>query len=87
LKVNLNDRKEVKEFLERQQNINSLWKINNGYHFMCEMIFKNVNDLEDFLEKLEIKFKILKKEVYYIIDDILREDFMNHPLKMDLFEF
>jgi hypothetical protein len=47
---------------------------------MIEGIFKHIKDLEDFMEILEEKFPIKSKQVFYIIDDIKREEFMADPL-------
>jgi len=79
IKVNIEDRDVVKDYLLCQNNVNSLFKINNGYDFLIEGIFKHVKDMEDFMEKFEKKFKVLDKSVYYIIEDVKREAFMSDP--------
>ncbi|MBC8501083.1 MAG: Lrp/AsnC family transcriptional regulator [Nanoarchaeota archaeon] len=79
IKVNIEDRDTVKDYLLCQNNVNSLFKINNGYDFLIEGIFKHVKDMEDFMEKFEKKFKVLDKSVYYIIEDVKREAFMSDP--------
>ena len=45
---------------------------------MIEGIFKQIKDMEDFLESLEQKFKILDKKSFFIIEDIKREAFMSN---------
>jgi|SRR3989344_983461 len=67
----------LKEFLLENRSVNSLYRINNGYDFMIEIISKEIGDVEFFVEQLENDFKIDKKEVYYIIDEINRESFMS----------
>jgi len=79
LKVDKEIKNEIREFLVNNRNINSIFKINNGFDFLLESIFKEIKDLEDFVEKLEDKFKIKNKQVYYIIEDIKREGFMTDP--------
>ncbi|MBU1030460.1 MAG: Lrp/AsnC family transcriptional regulator [Nanoarchaeota archaeon] len=79
IKVNITDREEVKKYLQCQENVNSLFKINNGYDYLIDAVFKHVKELEDFLEKLEQKFPVNEKQVYYIIEDIKREAFLSDP--------
>lgn len=79
IKVDRDARDAVKEYLSKHQNINSVFKINNGFDYMFEAIFVNIKDMEDFMEALDQRFKIENKEVYYIVDDIKKEAFMADP--------
>ena len=79
LKVNREDRELVKDYLANNNNINTVYKTNNGFDFMIEGIFKHIKNLEDFMEILEEKFPIKSKQVFHIIDDIKREGFMTDP--------
>ena len=76
LKVNREDRELIKDYLANNNNINTVYKTNNGFDFMIEVIFKHIKDLEDFMEILEEKFFIKSKQVFYIIDEVKREGFM-----------
>jgi DNA-binding Lrp family transcriptional regulator len=84
LKVEKNQRKKVQEYLMNTKNINSLFKINNGYDFMADLVFKHIKEMEDFIENIEHKFNILNKETFYIIDDIRVEEFMSNPSLVNL---
>ena len=84
LQANINHRQGLLEFLLKHHNINSVYKINNGYDYLIEGIFRNMRDLEDFLETLQIKFKVKKQETYFIIDDLKREAFMSDPNTLNL---
>ena len=77
LKVDKTDRVSIKNLLKMHRNINALHRINNGYDFMFEAIFRNMKDLEDFINNLEEQFNILEKHIYYVIDDIKEEDFLS----------
>ena len=77
LKVDKIDRVSIKNLLKMHRNINALHRINNGYDFMFEAIFRNMKDLEDFINTLEEQFNILEKHIYYVIDDIKEEDFLS----------
>jgi len=84
IKCSKTSKDKVREFLAKHQNVNSLFKINNGYDFLAEVIFKNVRDLEEFIETIEDKFIIKSKQVFYIIDNIIRESFFSDPLHLEL---
>jgi DNA-binding Lrp family transcriptional regulator len=84
LKARKETREELAEYLMKHQNTNSMYKINNGYDFLLEVIFKDIRELEDFLEAVDERFKLKGKQVYYIIDDIVRENFMTQPEFMDV---
>lgn len=80
IKVGKNSRDNLKKYLMNYNQINSLYKINNGFDFMIEGIFKHLRELEDFFEDLDEKFLIENKEVYYVIDDLKRETFLSDPV-------
>jgi len=86
LKVDAQQKNQVSEFLLKIPNLNSLYKINNGYDFMLEVVHKEMRDLELFLELLDSKFIIKEKNVYYVIDELLRESFLVEESNIDLFK-
>lgn len=79
IRVAREKRDELERFLLVHRNVNSLYKINNGFDFLIEGVFRNIRESEDFLEMLDTKFGVKTKQVYYIIDDIKREAFMADP--------
>jgi len=83
LKVGKNQRKEAGEYLKKFFNINSLLKINNGYDYLLDGVFHNLKELEQFFDVLETKFTLKKKDVYYTIEDIKREEFLADPSVLD----
>lgn len=86
LRVNKSERSEILEFLLRQEFVNSLYKINNGYDFLVEGIFRGIRDLEFFTERLDEKFDIREVKIYHILDDIKREEFLNTPESLYLLQ-
>lgn len=78
LKVGKRQVELVKRYLSEHPNVNCLYKINNGFDFQVELIFRHMNHLEDFLDTLCSKFTIRQKVVYYLLDDIKRESFMTN---------
>jgi DNA-binding Lrp family transcriptional regulator len=79
LKVDKEQKEEIRTFLEKHQNVNSLYRINNGYDFLLDTIFRQMIDLEEFIEQLEKRFRIKHKEVYFVIDEIKQEGFLSEP--------
>jgi Lrp/AsnC family transcriptional regulator for asnA, asnC and gidA len=85
IKVENSSKDGLKDFLLKNTKINSLFKINNGYDFLAEGVFKNLIELEEFMDNVEERFKVNKREVYYIIDDLKREGFLSDPSLVDLY--
>jgi Lrp/AsnC family transcriptional regulator, leucine-responsive regulatory protein len=78
IKVEHSQKEDIKNYLSNNQNVNSILRINSGYDFLIEAIFKNVKDVETFLDHLQTKFKIEQTQVHYIVDEIKREVFLNN---------
>src|SRR3989338_7334150 len=78
IKANHSKKEMLQEYLFVHQNVNSLYRINNGYDYMIECIFKNVKELEEFLDVLDYRFKVKTRDVFYLIDDIKRESFLSN---------
>lgn len=79
VKVKREQREELKNYLAKQSNVNSVYKINNNYDFLVEGIFMNIKELEEFMERMDDRFNIEAKDMYYIVDEIKKEDFMAEP--------
>lgn len=89
IKVNMlfrvarNSRDEFKEFLIKNENINSVFKVNNGFDFLVEAIFRNMNDMQRFNESTE-RFNIEAKQEMFILEDIKREEFLSDRMHAEL---
>ncbi len=75
------ERSKLSEVLLSSSNINSLYRINSGWDFMAEAIFPNMREMESFLEAIEEKVALSRQKVFYIIEDLRREDFFSNPEK------
>jgi DNA-binding Lrp family transcriptional regulator len=80
LKVSKRHFEGIREFLSTHPHVNSLYKINNGFDFLVEVIFTHVKELESFLEVLNSRFIIKQKVVYYLLDEIKKEAFLSNTL-------
>jgi len=76
LKVNNINKEKLKQHLHFNPNVNTIYKINNGWSFLIESIHRNNKDLNEFIETLEQKFQIEKHEIHYLIDEIKKEGFL-----------
>ncbi len=65
LKVKKEQRDDVRSYLMNHQNVNSVYKINNGFDFMVEGVFRHLKDFEDFIEKFEEKFDIIQQQTFF----------------------
>ena len=86
LKTVPTQRQELRDYLQKKISVNSLYKINNGYDYLIDVIFSKLKELEEFLEELEEYFKIRTKHVFYVIEEITREEFLSDPMKLDLIQ-
>ena len=69
------NKKELRDFLLNNWNVNSVFQLNDGYDFAVDCIFRYMSELKEFIEQLE-KMGV-KKEVYFVINELRREDFLN----------
>ena len=84
VKSERSQRAELLNYLLKVPNVNSVYKISNGYDYLLEVVFRDIRELEDFFEMLESKFSIKDKQVYFVIDDLKREAFLSEPDTLDL---
>ncbi len=82
LRVERTGRQGVESYLRSHPHINSLYKINNGYDFLIECIFKHLKDLQEFVEDIEERFPVIEKQLFYIVEDIKREAFLADPSQL-----
>src|SRR3989344_1327098 len=71
-------REDFKEHLLHSPYLNELYKVNNNYDFMAEFIFRQMKEMEDYLDSLEEKYRV-EKEVFYILEELKREGFLSKP--------
>jgi len=84
IKVPREQREDLQQHLIRCQNANSVYKVNNGYDYMIEGIFRNLKEVEDFIERIEEKFNVQDSKIYYLLTDLKLEGFMANPSTVGL---
>jgi DNA-binding Lrp family transcriptional regulator len=68
-------KKELKEFLSANQNVNSLFQLGGIYDYSADCVFRYMKEFDSFLERLDELSD--KKEVHFVTDELRREDFLN----------
>jgi DNA-binding Lrp family transcriptional regulator len=76
LKVKKETKDDFESFLMKHLVVNAMYKINNGFDYMIETLFKTMNEYHEFAEKLD-SFGILKKNEFFILQEMRREAFLN----------
>lgn len=84
IKSNKEEKEAVKEYLVKNYNVNSVYAVNDKNSFMIAAIFRDMKELYCFVESLEDKFRI-KKDIFYIIEEIKEEDFLTSPSLLGIF--
>jgi len=84
VRVDKKDREAIKKYLSNNPSVNSILKVSNGFDFMIEGVFRNIKDLEEFNEELDERFKIKKKDYYFVIEEVKREAFMSGLNSLEL---
>jgi DNA-binding Lrp family transcriptional regulator len=64
-------------FLLKSPKVNSVFRINNGYDYLVEGVFRNMKDLYEFSEQID-QYKIEAKQDFFILEDIKREEFLSY---------
>ncbi len=83
LRVDKKERNELREYFIQHRSVNTAYKINNGFDFMIDVVFKNLKELEEFLDVLDNNYSIIEKQVYYIIEDLKVETFLSDKETVD----
>jgi len=71
------EKEAVRETLENHKKVNNLTRINNGYDFICEAIFKEMEEYDDFTTMLR-KQHIKQYTPYFVMEDVKKESFLNY---------
>lgn len=79
LKIPPEERGKVKSYLIAHPNVNSVWRVNNGFDFAADCFFRDIRQSEDFLEDMEMRYAIADKTAYHVIEEIAIEKAMCGP--------
>lgn len=77
LAVTPEEKERLVSYVRACPQVNSLFRINNGWHVLFEVVFRDMRTLEQFVEGLESRFHVRQKEVCYVLDEVEREVFLS----------
>ncbi len=81
------NKEKLQVFLVKNPKVNTIYRINNGYDFLIETIFRNMREMDEFMRSLD-EFEPLQKKEFFIMEDLKREEFLsnreNCPIKTQL---
>ena len=83
LRVEEKEREKVRSFLLKHNNINNVFRLNSGYDFLVEGVFRDMKQIEDFNEEI-MKFKIVSKKDFHVIEELKKEEFLSEKEHFDL---
>ncbi|HLD05629.1 MAG TPA: Lrp/AsnC family transcriptional regulator [Candidatus Nanoarchaeia archaeon] len=75
-------REELKKYLLFNEHVNTLIRVNNGYDYFAECIFKDMDTHQEFIDHLA-PFHMTLKE-YFVLEDLKRETFLSDELNLAL---
>ncbi|MCP3682301.1 MAG: Lrp/AsnC family transcriptional regulator [bacterium] len=74
--IKVKDKEKLREFLLKNQNVNSVFRTNNNMDFFAECIFQSMSELEDFCERLDALKA--KKKIHFVTAELKREGFFSN---------
>lgn len=77
LTADKDSRETMQKFLIMNPRVNTIFRVNNGYDFLIEAIFKDIRELDEFTRSLE-DYKLKEKKEFLIMEDVKREEFLMH---------
>lgn len=69
------DRERFEQYITEHFHVNNVLKINNGYDYLIEAVFRNMKDFTDFVASFD-RFAVKECKEYYILEDLKREAFL-----------
>ncbi len=78
LKVNRTQRKDIFQFLQEHDSINSLYEINGGFDFLIETIHPSIKEYIEFLDAIKEQFDLEQIQEYQVISTVQQEKFLQN---------
>ena len=84
VKAKKDSREELQEFLMQNKNVNSLSRINYGFDFLFEGIFKNFSESENFIDEIEKKFGFEEIRKFHVVEELMKEEFLTKDIHLEV---
>jgi len=77
------EKEKFEEFIINHLNVNSVYRINNGYDYLVEGIFQNMRQFTDFIQLFE-RFSVKEYKEFYVLQDLRREAFLTSETHVNM---
>ena len=67
-------REQFKHYLRSLANVNSIYRLSNGFDFLVEGVFASTREVDEFKKTLENSFAI-ECNTHFVAEDVMREGF------------
>jgi DNA-binding Lrp family transcriptional regulator len=75
-KVGTDDRDAFESHIAKHPALNSLYRVNHGFDFLAHLVFRDANDMKEFLETVQRGFDIREVQIFEVIDEVAKERFL-----------
>jgi DNA-binding Lrp family transcriptional regulator len=75
-------RARFRRFLVASPHVNTVFRVNNGYDFLVDGVFKDMDELSTFTERAE-EHGAEEKQDFFVLEDVKRESFLATPYLFD----
>ncbi len=75
--IRCSKKQETKDFLIKNNHVNSVFRVNNNFDFFIETAFLNMSQFESFCDELN-RLKA-KTKIYFVVETLGKEKFMEKP--------
>lgn len=82
-KIKREGRESFKEYVLKHFNINSVYRVNNGFDFFVDAIFHDMNEMNAFLDEAE-SYGIEHKQELFVLEDLKLESFLSDRIHADI---
>ena len=75
LLVKTSKKEEIQRFLIKNESVNNIFRINNGYDFLIEAVFENMLAFDKFMKNMS-EIGLEQFQEFFVMEDLKREGFM-----------
>ncbi|MFC1648700.1 Lrp/AsnC family transcriptional regulator [Nanoarchaeota archaeon] len=79
LKASPERKQALEKYLKGSERVNSLFRINNGYDFMAEVLFQDMKEFREFTDTMS-GFGVATLQEFFVLEDLKREGFMTSDI-------
>lgn len=84
MRIDREKRSELRDYLSKHPNVNSLYRVDVEHDFLVEMVFENMAKLHDFTDDAQDKFQIEELKIFNVIEELKKEEFLTKPEHFEL---